>query len=47
MIGFHEPRQAIVLRPDGTQAYVLNNDLSIAAADLRTQTIVREIGKLL
>jgi YVTN family beta-propeller protein len=47
IIGFHEPRQAIVLRPDGTQAYVLNNDLSIAAVDLRTGTIVREIGKLL
>jgi len=47
ILGFHEPRQAIVLHPDGTHAFVLNNDLSIAAVDLRTGTIVREIGKLL
>ena len=42
--GFNEPRQAIVFRPDGTLAYVLNKDLSIAVVDLRTATIVRRMG---
>ena len=41
--GFDEPRQAIVFARQGTIAYVLNKDLSIAVVDLKAQKVIHTI----
>ena len=41
--GFDEPRQAIVFARQGTIAYVLNKDLSIAVVDLSAQKVINTI----
>ncbi|UVI28496.1 beta-propeller fold lactonase family protein [Paenibacillus spongiae] len=41
--GFLEPRQAIVFNHDGTDAYVLNRDLSISVVDVKSRTIATTI----
>jgi YVTN family beta-propeller protein len=41
--GFNEPRQAIVFARQGTIAYVLNKDLSIAVVDLKAQKVIHTI----
>ena len=38
--GFKEPRQAIVFTRDGTLAYVLNEDLSVAKVDRASNRVV-------
>ena len=37
--GLNEPRQAIVFSKDGSRAFVLNRDLSIAVVDRATNTV--------
>jgi YVTN family beta-propeller protein len=43
IVGFDEPRQAIIFARQGTIAYVLNKDLSIAVADLKAQKVIHTI----
>ena len=38
--GFKEPRQAIVFTHDGTLAYVLNEDLSVAKVDRASNRVI-------
>ena len=44
VVGFDEPRQAITFTRDGRQAYVLNQDLSVAVVDLGALRIANTIG---
>ena len=41
--GFNEPAQAIAFARDGSNAYVLNSDLSVSIVNLKTNRIVSTI----
>jgi YVTN family beta-propeller protein len=43
--GLQQPRQAIVFTKDSKTAYVLNGDLSVAVVDLKTNQVVRTLGR--